>query len=424
MTQRLYYDDATLLEFTATVTDVRERRRENGKTLWDISLDRSAFYPTSGGQPFDTGTLRAVARSGATLDAEIIDVSDDDAGEVWHLTAKPLNSGTQVTGFINVTRRRDHMQQHTGQHLLSAIFQRELNAVTISFHLGDESSSIDLAAENIEALLAPENIARVESIANTVIAESRAVTLRTVTHEVAESLLAAGKLRKLPPRTGDIRMVEIADLDLNACGGTHVSATGEIGALLIRRVEKARGGMRVEFLCGARAIAHSRREFLQLTESAALLSSSFAQLAENIEKLLANSKSAARESWKLLEQLAAYHAAELLQSAEVNGNLRIVHATLADRDMEYIKLLGSKIVASSSNTAAMIFSTQSEPASFVLASSAASLHAGNILRAALTTLSLRGGGSATLAQCAVPAIQIAELRRLLEAAVTQSVNPV
>ncbi len=416
ITHRLYYDRADLRSFTAIVTDVRERVRENGQSLWEISLDQSAFYPTSGGQPFDLGTLRAVSRSGAELEAAVLEVAEDEAGEVWHCTTKPLNAGTEITGEIDWPRRRDHMQQHTGQHLLSAVFHRELNAATISFHLGEESSSIDLAAEGIETLLTPETIARIETIANDIITENRPVSLRSVPRAEAESLLAAGSLRKLPPREGSIRMVEIDSLDLNACGGTHVRSTGEIGALLIRKIEKVRGGMRVEFLCGTRAITTSRREFLQLTESSALLSSSGAQLAANIQKLLAESKSAARERWTLLEQLAAYHAAELLQSATMRGALRWVECELADRDLEYIKLLAAKIIAASPDTAALIVSTQAEPAPVAFSSSAASLHAGNILRESLATLNLRGGGSATLAQGAVPRAQLAALHDAIAAA--------
>src|ERR1700760_3610789 len=137
---RLYYADSALTEFTATVTDIREHSRTDGASLWQGALDRSSFFPTSGGQPHDTGTLIATAPSGARLEAPVVDVEEDEQGEVWHLTPKPLLAGTQVEGRIDLDRRLDHMQQHSGQHLLSALFYQELRALTVSFHLGDTLS--------------------------------------------------------------------------------------------------------------------------------------------------------------------------------------------------------------------------------------------------------------------------------------------
>ncbi len=161
------------------------------------------------------------------------------------------------------------MQQHSGQHLLSAIFSRELSAHTVSFHLGDESSTIDLNAASI----AHASLERVERLANEIIAQDRPLSIRTVTRAEADALLAAGQLRKLPEREGDIRLIEIDGVDLNACGGTHVRSTGQIGGLMLRSVEKVRQGLRVEFVCGLRAVAMARRDFSVLTETAAKLPS-------------------------------------------------------------------------------------------------------------------------------------------------------
>src|SRR5882757_1834034 len=172
--ERLYYADAALTDFTATVTDIRERSRTGGASLWQIALDRSAFYPTSGGQPHDTGTLAATAPSGARLVAPIVDVEEDEQGEVWHLTPKPLLAGTHIEGRIDRARRLDHMQQHSGQHLLSALFYQELTALTISFHLGDTVSTIDLNTGAVR----PEQLAHIEQLANAIVAESRPVVLR------------------------------------------------------------------------------------------------------------------------------------------------------------------------------------------------------------------------------------------------------
>ncbi|MDX6461698.1 MAG: alanyl-tRNA synthetase, partial [Acidobacteriaceae bacterium] len=256
MSDRLYYADPSLACFDAHVSDIREVSRTEGRSLWQITLDRSAFYPTSGGQPHDTGLLTATSSGGALLQAPILAVEEDEHGEVWHTTPKPLLAGTAVRGYVDWSRRRDHMQQHSGQHLLSAVVYRQLGAATVSFHLGEMTSTIDLAREAISQ----EELERVEDAVNEIIAENRAVTMRTIAREEAEMLLAAGTLHKLPDRDGDIRLIEIDDIDLNACGGTHVEATGQIGGLLIRGTERMRQGIRVEFVCGMRAAVTARRD--------------------------------------------------------------------------------------------------------------------------------------------------------------------
>jgi alanyl-tRNA synthetase len=264
MTERLYYADAFLRDFSAQVVDIREASRADGVSLWQIALDRTAFYPTSGGQPCDTGTLTATSRTGAVLEVPIESVEEengeDDAAHVWHFTRKPLTAGTAVQGAIDWPRRLDHIQQHSGQHLLSAVFARELGAQTVSFHLGNTTSTIDLSGGPI----ANHSLARVERIANEIIAEDRAVTIRIVDRAEAEQLLTAGSLRKLPEREGPIRLIEIADCDLNACGGTHVRSTGQIGSLLLRSTERVSRGLRVEFVCGLRAVTAARHDLTLL----------------------------------------------------------------------------------------------------------------------------------------------------------------
>ena len=259
-----------------------------GRSLWQIALDRSAFYPTSGGQPHDTGLLTATSSGGALLEAPILAVEEDEHGEVWHTTPKPLLAGTAVRGYVDWSRRRDHMQQHSGQHLLSAVVYRQLGAATVSFHLGEMTSTIDLAREAISQ----EELERVEDAVNEIIAEDRAVTMRTIPREEAEMLLAAGTLHKLPDREGDIRLIEIDDIDLNACGGTHVEATGQIGGLLIRGTERMRQGIRVEFVCGMRAAVTARHDLATLTHAATALSVGRLDVAEAVDRLLAETKAA------------------------------------------------------------------------------------------------------------------------------------
>ncbi len=402
--ERLYYDDSFLRTFTARVTDIREYARTDGQSQWQIALNRTAFYPTSGGQPFDRGTLAATARSGAELLAEIDDVVEDDEGEVWHSTRKPLLAGTEVAGSIDWARRLDHMQQHSGQHLLSAVFAAEFGARTISFHLGESVSTIDLAVEDAEqqrTLLAA--LAYVEQTVNQRIAQNLSVSIATVSHEEAQALLAEGKVRKLPPRQGPMRLVEIQALDLNACGGTHVRALGEIGALLLRSTERTKKVMRIEFLCGLRAINAARQDFATLSSAAALMSVGRDAVAAAAERLLAENKSMAKAQQRLREELAHHHGVQLAVEQRIEDGLRLLQRTFTDRDADYIKLLASRVVASVPQTVAIFLSTLEEPASLVLACSASlTCGCGDRLRAALAPLGLRGGGSSDLAQTLLP----------------------
>ena len=413
MVDRLYYGDSFLTSFDAVVTDIRLVSRTGGEALWQVALDRSAFYPTSGGQPFDKGNLTATSRTGAVLEIAIDEVAEDEQGEVWHYTAKPLVSGTQVHAAIDWERRLDHMQQHSGQHLLSAIFSRELGAHTVSFHLGDESSTIDLNTASITHA----SLERVERLANEIIAQDRPLSIKTVSRAEAERLLAAGQLRKLPERDGDIRLIEIEGIDLNACGGTHLRSTGQIGGLALRSTEKVRQGWRVEFVCGLRAVAAARRDFGVLTEAAGALSIPASQLPQSIERLVAEAKHSAKERLKLREEIARYEAAELLASAPVQDGVRIVRRQFADHDADYIKLLASKLAAGS-GVVALLASTPQEPAAVVFARSAeAKFSCGELMKGALADLGLRGGGSPTMAQGQIPRDGVNALFDRLAAAV-------
>ncbi len=399
MTDRLYYADSFLRAFSAHVADIREASRADGVSIWQIALDRTVFYPTSGGQPGDTGVLTANSRGGVMLEVPVESVEEDEQGTVWHFTRKPLLAGTVVQGAIDWSRRLDHIQQHSGQHLLSAVFVRELNAPTVSFHLGEAISAIDLATGPI----AHHSLERIERIANELIAEDRAVTVRTVERGEAEALLAAGRLRKLPEREGSIRLIEIADYDLNACGGTHVRSTGQIGGLLLRGVEKVSRGFRVSFVCGLRAAVAARHDFALLSRTAGLLSIGSDEIPAAIERLKAGAKIADKERQRLREELADYHAVQLVVEEQVEGGLRLVGRTFTDRDPEYIRLLALSLTASVPRTVALLVSTENWPARLVLAKSGdINLHCGDLLRSTLATHGLRGGGTAEFAQTDVP----------------------
>jgi alanyl-tRNA synthetase len=288
--ERIYYDDPAL-EFTTSITDIRLVSREGTDHLWQLAFDRTAFYPTGGGQPCDTGLLIATAPSGATLEVPVERVEEDDAGELWHFVRKPLNEGTAITGRIDAARRMDHAQQHSGQHLLSAIFLRELAAPTVSFHLGADSVTIDLAIERIT----DEDLQRIELAANHEVFANHSIETRWVARDEADAMLARGELRKLPDREGPMRIVTMHGIEHNPCGGTHVASTGAIGSILLRRVEKNKKNQRVEFVCGLRAVMAARRDLTVLRQTASLLSTGMPDLPARVEKLLQDNKSTAKE---------------------------------------------------------------------------------------------------------------------------------
>jgi alanyl-tRNA synthetase len=406
MSDRLYYADPSLASFDAHVSDIREVSRTHGRSLWQIALDRSAFYPTSGGQPHDTGILTATSSGGALLEAPILAVEEDDQGEVWHTTPKPLLAGTLVRGYVDWSRRRDHMQQHSGQHLLSAVVYRQLGAATLSFHLGEMTSTIDLAREAIS----PEELERVEDAVNEIIAENRPVTMRTIPRVEAEMLLAAGTLHKLPDREGDIRLIEIDEIDVNACGGTHVEATGQIGGLLIRGTERMRQGVRVEFVCGIRAMVTARQDLITLTRTAAALSVGRIDVGDAVDRLLAEGKAANKVRQKLTEELAGYQASSLLLELSSQPGRKVLRRTFADRDVAYLKLLAARMIASASEICLLLASTEEEPARVILAASSdARIDCGVLLREALAAYGLRGGGSPGMAQGQIAKVHLDEL---------------
>ena len=395
--ERLYYGAQELMAFVAEVTDIRLESRKDGVNRWQVALDRTAFYPESGGQPWDVGTLEAVARSGARLEVPVLAVVEEH-GEVWHVVEKPLMAGTVVSGQVDAARRLDHMQQHTGQHLLSAVVLAELGVGTVSFHLGTVSSTIDLAV----GMVAAGDLVRVEERVNALIANDRRVSASVVEREVAEEMLARGELRKIPERAGAIRVVEIEGVEWNACGGTHVASTGRIGGLAVRRVEKVKQGVRVEFCCGLRALRAARGDFETVVELGRLLSTGAGELAVKVSGLLEEVKAGEKARFALLEEMAGMEARAL------PGEGRIVVAEA--RDVTYAKLLASRVAGL--GRVAVVKTVEGDRATVVLAATSG-LDCGAVMKAALAAMGARGGGSATLAQGGVPAIEVERLVSLL-----------
>jgi alanyl-tRNA synthetase len=386
MTDRLYYHDSFLYGFDAEVHSIVESPRPA------VVLDRTAFYPTSGGQIHDTGLLISGDEK-----FRVSEVADTEDGHIVHYLDAPLKDvrpGARIHGEIDPARRRDHMQQHSAQHVLSAAFVRLFNMSTVSFHMADDYCSIDLDTP----ALTKDQIESAERLANDVILENRVVGINFVTRAEAEKL----GLRKLPPTERDqLRLIDIRDFDLTACGGTHVSNTGQIGGILLRKSEKVRHGYRVEFVAGQRAVSTARRDFSALTETAALFSAQLYDVPQQARKSLDEIRSLRKQCEQSQDELASAQAATLLaETPETNGRKLIVH-TFSDRDLSLLKLLAQQITRQS--TAIALLATDSPQPALVFAQSAGQPYdMGKLLKETLATLGGRGGGSKDLAQGGTP----------------------
>ena len=380
MTDRLYYHDSYLTEFRAGVTDASPDRLR-------IYLDRTAFYPTSGGQPFDLGTLGGIAVS------EVIDEDD----RIAHVLNAPMHD-LEVTGNIDWRRRFDHMQQHTGQHLLSAVLLELLNAPTVSFHLGAESSTIDIAIPTLEA----KQVMEVEERANTIAFENRPVTVAF--QHSSEDL----GLRKPTEREGVVRIITIQDLDRSACGGTHVRATGEIGPILIRKLDRIRGNVRVEFVCGMRAVKRARADYDALSAIArsfsAPLEETPALVAGQIEKL----QEAEKVRRRIASELAQYRGRHLYGETQPGPDGIRRQVRRVPSISEELRVEAQSFTASEKSIYLAI--AEDPPAVLLAASKDSGLNAGERLKAVLLKVGGRGGGSAAVAQGSLPS------RDLLDAA--------
>ena len=374
MTERLYYGDSKLVEFDAQVLQLVQTA--DGRPA--VVLDRTAFYPSSGGQPFDTGTLG---------ETRVVDVIDQDDGTVLHVVETALDTGP-VRGRIDWQRRFDHMQQHSGQHVLSAAFDQVAGVRTASFHLGAESSTLDLARE-----VSRREIECAEEAANHIVWTDRPVTIRFADAEEAARL----PLRRESGRQGLLRLVEIEGTDLSACGGTHVARTGEIGLISVGSTERFRGGTRIEFFCGGRALRTHRVLRGIVAAGSRLLSTGPSELADGIERLQGEARAARRAADELQAKLAAHEADALADRAESIGAIRIAFAALEGRDAAGLKQTASAI-ASRAGTAALLVSIP--PPSFLVIARAADvpLDAGALLKRMIARFGGRGGGRPEFAQ--------------------------
>ncbi len=392
MTDRLYYRDSFLHEFEGEITEVVPVAEINGRH--GVYLDRTAFYPTSGGQVYDTGWLLP---GGGSEKLRVAEVAETEDGRVVHYIEadKAPQRGTRIRGMIDPVRRRDHMQQHSGQHVLSAAFVRLFNLPTLSFHMGEEACSIDLDTPR----LTMGQVEETEALANEIVQENRPVEIKFVTQTAAQEL----GLRK-PPRTDkdELRLVDIRDFDLSACGGTHVQNTGQIGCILLRKTERVRQGWRVEFVCGQRAVATARHDYTALTEAASLFSGHIWDVPQQVRKSLDDVKLATKASERLLDELAELQAARLLaEVTPVNGK-KVIARVYPDRDLVFIRLLAQKMTRQESSVVALLASTSSQVSLVFAQSKGMSSDMGALLKETLAKLGGRGGGRKDMAQGGAP----------------------
>lgn len=379
MTNRLYYDDAYLTEFDAQVLACRP----NGANF-DVLLDRSAFYPTSGGQPYDTGTLGA---------ARVIDVNVQD-GEVWHTVTQMLTVGDTVHGRIDWQRRFDHMQQHAGDHMIASALHRLMGGVTIGLHISAEVSTIDVAMPEGVTRISGEDVRRIEMDVNERI--QRDVPIRCWFPEAAE--LAGLPLRKKPTVSEHVRIVAIGEDEMVACGGTHPSAAGQLGLVKIVSVTPARGKMRVAFLAGQRALADYFRCSGEAHAAAGLLSTGVEKLTASVSALQEKLREAEFEMVKLRKEQLLSQVQSFLNGAErLPDGTRLI-ARFVDADAMLLREITSKLIEQP-GVIALMGARSGDQAIYVFGRSAdVGMNMGVLLRDAARPLGGKGGGRPDFAQ--------------------------
>lgn len=377
MTDRLYFQDPYLRSFTARLT---ARRTHGGRT--EVALDRTAFYPEGGGQPPDHGLLDA---------ARVVDVQVDGQGTIWHAIDGRLDGEDEVFGQVDWPRRFDHMQQHHGQHLLSAAFEELFSLPTLAFHLGAESATIDLPGEVDDA-----TARAAEDRANEVIWEDRPVEARFVSPDE----LGAIPLRKPPTVERAVRVVSVPDFDHSACGGTHPRSTGAVGLLHVRRRERRGRETRIEFVCGGRALRDLRVRGGILTRIAGGFSVGFDELEDTAARLRDQESAVRKRLAAATERLLALEAKALVGAAPPVHGARVVRLVRDDLDLAEARVLATAIVAEGG--VALLGLRGDKPQVLIARPGGHSLDCGATLRAALAAVGGRGGGQPQMAQGGVP----------------------
>lgn len=373
MAERLFHQDPYLRTFAARVV---RRGDRDGKPY--VVLDQTAFYATSGGQPFDTGMLGG---------ARVVDVVEDGQ-ELLHVLDRPIDGG-EVTGEIDWPRRHDHMQQHHGQHLLSQAFIRAADAETVSFHLGAETSTIDLNVPDLHEARVHE----AEEVANRVVFEDREVSARVYSAEEVKKL----PLRKPPTVTDGIRIVSVPDFDHSACGGTHPRRTGEVGLIKVLRWERSKGVVRVEFVCGLRALREFRSRLRWLSQACSALSTSASELPGLLAKRLQDAEATRKRVRDLDERIAHHEAVELYASATETHGVRLATVWYEGRDAGVLSILAKGV--RERGPAVVLLASRTDKASLLFsASDGVQVDLREAMKEACAVLGGKGGGRPNHAQ--------------------------
>jgi alanyl-tRNA synthetase len=380
VTERLYYHDSYVKEFDAKVASCERDSANEGR--WRVVLDRTAFYPTSGGQPHDLGTLGGV---------QVVEVADAE-DHIVHYTSAELPAGP-VHGHVDWSRRFDHMQQHTGQHLLSAAFVELFHLQTVSFHLGEEICTIDLKTQS----LTQRQLDEAERRTNAIIFEDRVVEIRFGT---ADELASEG-VRKTVDREGVLRAIRVDGFDFQPCGGTHLARTGQAGLVLLRKMERRRDAVRVEFVAGGRALAVARRDFATLTEAATILTCGLPEVPASVAKLNEERRERQSALKKMEDRLADFEAVKLLAAGATvsDAHARIIASTIDDASASYLALLAAKTVARGDAASPIAVALAGTAGHVALAQTKGGPHhMGLAIRKILEACPGKGGGAKDFAQ--------------------------
>jgi alanyl-tRNA synthetase len=378
VTERLYYLDPYLKTFTSHIVS---RCEYDGQPA--VELQATAFYPTAGGQPHDTGTLNT---------AHVVDVQAVDDDRILHVLDRPIPQA-EVRGEIDWSRRFDHMQQHTGQHILSQAFSQICKAETVGFHMGESLSTIDLD----RAPLAPEYVQRAEQAANEVTMSARPVTARFVDDDE----LTALPLRKMPTVDGPIRIVQVQDYDWSACGGTHVLNSGQVGPIKVVRIERRKEKTRIHFVCGRRALADYASKHETVQALAGHLTTSESELLPSIERMEAQIKQARKENADLQTQLLGYQVKDWLDQGDTIGSIHVVRLAFDERDINLLKETARRLTEQP-GVVALLATRQPRPQFVFARADDVDVNVGTLIRASCAVAGGRGGGRPQFAQGGTP----------------------
>lgn len=376
MTRKLYHEDQYLTTFSSKVV---EHLEVEGK--FALLLEQTAFYPASGGQPYDLGTIQGIP---------VCEVVENDTRQILHLLERPVDKSV-VDGRIDWPRRFEHMQQHSGQHLLSQAFIKVCRAETVSFHLGEDISTVDVN----QAGLTEEQIIETEELANQIVYENREI----LSHWVARDELDQFPVRKMPVVEENIRIIEIKDFDFSPCGGTHCSGTGEIGMIKVRKWEHYKGGTRVQFLCGWRALRDYQHKTAIMRQLSVALTSGEADLPQNITKLQEDVQTLRREQAALTKQLLEFEVKTLLAERTQNDDVFVLAKIFTDRNPKDLKVLANMVLERSPKTVVLFGGKAGGKASLIfLRSDALPFDMNALMKTACEVMNGRGGGQPHQAQ--------------------------